>query len=98
MTETRKEKLLDALGWKLLTELQKNARLSFAELGRRVGLSTPAVSQRIARMEDEGIIRGCRADIDPECGIDDHGICSYESGWRCPAQIDCSHSVYAGNR
>ncbi len=58
-------KLLDALGWKLLAELQKDARVSFAELGRRVGLSTPAVAQRVRRMEDEGIIRAYRAEISP---------------------------------
>jgi Lrp/AsnC family leucine-responsive transcriptional regulator len=45
--------------------LQKNGRLSFAELGRRVGLSTPAVAQRVRRMEDEGIIRAYRADVSP---------------------------------
>lgn len=60
------EKLLDDLGWKLLIELQQNARLSFAELGRRVGLSTPAVAQRVRRMEDEGIIRAYRAEISPQ--------------------------------
>jgi len=65
LTESSKEKLLDALGWKILTELQKDARISFAELGRRVGLSTPAVAQRVRRMEDEGIIRAYRADISP---------------------------------
>ncbi len=65
MPETGNEKLLDSLGWKLLTELQKDARISFAELGRRVGLSTPAVAQRVRRMEDEGIIRAYRADISP---------------------------------
>ena len=65
MTETAKEKLLDPLGWKLLTELQKDGRIPFAELGRRVGLSTPAVAQRVRRMEDEGIIRAYRAEISP---------------------------------
>ncbi len=65
MPESRNEKLLDSLGWKILTELQKDARVSFAELGRRVGLSTPAVAQRVARMEDAGIIRAYRADISP---------------------------------
>jgi len=59
------EKLLDSLGWKILTELQKDARVSFAELGRRVGLSTPAVAQRVARLEDAGIIRAYRAEISP---------------------------------
>jgi Lrp/AsnC family leucine-responsive transcriptional regulator len=65
LPETGKEKLLDQLGWKLLTELQKDGRVSFAELGRRVGLSTPAVAQRVRRMEDEGIIRAYRAEISP---------------------------------
>ena len=65
MQENGKEKLLDSLGWKLIAELQADARISFAELGRRVGLSTPAVAQRVQRMEDEGIIRAYRAEIDP---------------------------------
>jgi len=65
MPGAAQEKLLDELGWKLLVALQQNARASFAELGRTVGLSTPAVAQRVRRMEDEGIIRGYRADVDP---------------------------------
>jgi Lrp/AsnC family transcriptional regulator, leucine-responsive regulatory protein len=60
------EKLLDEIGWKILQELQENARLSFAELGRRVGLSIPAVTERVHRMEDAGIITGYHADINPE--------------------------------
>ena len=65
MPQSDREKLLDPLGWKLLVELQTDARVSFAELGRRVGLSTPAVAERVRRMEDEGIIRAYRAEIDP---------------------------------
>ena len=65
MPQSDREKLLDPLGWKLLLELQTDARISFAELGRRVGLSTPAVAERVRRMEDEGIIRAYRAEIDP---------------------------------
>jgi Lrp/AsnC family leucine-responsive transcriptional regulator len=65
MPENSHDKLLDSLGWKILTELQKDGRISFAELGRRVGLSTPAVAQRVARMEDAGIIRAYRADVSP---------------------------------
>ena len=59
------EKLLDQIGWKLLHELQVNGRLSYAELGRRVGLTTPAVVERVKRMEEAGIIIGYHADIDP---------------------------------
>ena len=56
---------LDATNLRLLSELQDDARLSLAELGRRVGLSSPAVADRLARLEEEGVIRGYRADIDP---------------------------------
>jgi len=61
----KNEKLLDQIGWKLLHELQVNGRLSYAELGRRVGLTTPAVVERVKRMEEAGIIVGYHADIDP---------------------------------
>ncbi len=54
---------LDAVGWTLLEALQDNARLSFAELGRRVGLTAPAAAERVRQMEDAGIIRGYRAEI-----------------------------------
>ena len=56
---------LDATNRQLLAELQAEARLSNAELGRRVGLSSPAVAERIRRLEQEGVIRGYRAEIDP---------------------------------
>jgi Lrp/AsnC family transcriptional regulator, leucine-responsive regulatory protein len=50
---------------RLLAELQDDARLSLAELGRRVGLSSPAVAERLQRLEQAGAIRGYHADIDP---------------------------------
>ncbi|WP_017325787.1 Lrp/AsnC family transcriptional regulator [Synechococcus sp. PCC 7336] len=56
--------LIDDIGWLLLSDLQENARLPFAELGRRVGLSLPAVAERVRRMEDSGIILGYRAELD----------------------------------
>jgi Lrp/AsnC family transcriptional regulator, leucine-responsive regulatory protein len=56
---------LDELSRKLLEELQKDARIGFAELARRVGLSPSATAERVRRLEDEGIIRGYRVDIDP---------------------------------
>jgi Lrp/AsnC family leucine-responsive transcriptional regulator len=56
---------VDSTNLRLLAELQADARLSLAELGRRVGLSSPAVADRLARMEEEGVIRGYRAEVDP---------------------------------
>jgi Lrp/AsnC family transcriptional regulator, leucine-responsive regulatory protein len=55
--------MIDAIDWKILTELQENARISFAELGRRVGLTTPAVIERVRKLEDAQIITGYRAEI-----------------------------------
>jgi len=49
----------------LLRELQADARLSLAELGRRVGLSPPAVSERVARLVAAGVITGFPAGVDP---------------------------------
>jgi Lrp/AsnC family leucine-responsive transcriptional regulator len=56
--------MIDEIDWKILTELQNNARTSFAELGRRVGLTTPAVIERVRKLEDAKIIIGYRAEID----------------------------------
>jgi Lrp/AsnC family leucine-responsive transcriptional regulator len=56
---------LDSLDWQILRELQSDARLSFNALSRRVGLSSPAVAERVRRMEEAGIIAGYRAEVDP---------------------------------
>jgi Lrp/AsnC family leucine-responsive transcriptional regulator len=56
---------LDETNWKIVAELQQNGRISFAELGRRVGLTLPAVAERVRKMEDAGVITGYRAEIDP---------------------------------
>jgi Lrp/AsnC family leucine-responsive transcriptional regulator len=57
------EKLLDETGWGLLEELQENARLSYTELGQRVGLSLPSVAERVRKMEEAGIITGYHAEV-----------------------------------
>jgi Lrp/AsnC family leucine-responsive transcriptional regulator len=57
--------LLDETNLRLLAELQADGRLSLAELGRRVSLSSPAVAERLRRLEDEGVITGYRAEVDP---------------------------------
>ncbi|GAA3599376.1 Lrp/AsnC family transcriptional regulator [Flavivirga amylovorans] len=56
---------IDKLNWKILRCLQENARLSNAEIGRRVGVSSPAVSERIKKMEDLGIIEGYKTIVSP---------------------------------
>ena len=55
---------LDTTDWGLIEALQENARLTFAELGRRVSLSPPAVAERIRRLEETGILRGYHAELD----------------------------------
>ncbi len=57
--------ILDSLDGKILMELQANGRLPFAELGRRIGLSTPAVAERVRRMEDSGVIERYIAVVNP---------------------------------
>jgi len=56
-------RLLDSVGWKLLALLQENARRSYSELGREVGLSAPAVAERVRRLEEVGIITGYHAAV-----------------------------------
>lgn len=56
--------MIDEIDWKILYELQIDARISYAELGRRIGLTTPAIIERIRKMEDAGIITGYRVELD----------------------------------
>jgi Lrp/AsnC family transcriptional regulator, leucine-responsive regulatory protein len=63
MPPNRRE--VDGINRRLLAELQQNARLTLAELGRRLDLSPPAVADRLQRLEDEGVIAGYRAELDP---------------------------------
>ena len=57
--------LVDQTDLLLLEELQHNARTSFSELARRVGLSTPSVIDRIRRLEESGVLLGYRAEVNP---------------------------------
>src|SRR5579875_2901570 len=57
---------LDEVDWRILGELQTNARITFAELGRQVGLTAPAVAERVRRLETTGIITGYHAQVNPE--------------------------------
>jgi len=56
----------DAKDWQLLEALQQDARLGYAELGRKVRLSAPAVAERVKRLEEAGVITGYRAMVDPK--------------------------------
>jgi len=57
--------LLDELNIRLLTELSEDPRLRTTELARRLGVSTPTVRERMTRLEEAGVIRGYRLDLDP---------------------------------
>jgi Lrp/AsnC family leucine-responsive transcriptional regulator len=57
---------VDAIDLSLVELLRGNARLSYAELARQVGLSAPAVHERVGKLEASGVIRAYRADVAPE--------------------------------
>ncbi len=56
---------LDAIDRKIIGELSSDGRVPLAELGRHVSLSSPAVAERVRRLERAGVITGYRAEIDP---------------------------------
>ena len=58
-------KPLDRTDWRIIGELQRDGRLSYNQLGRRVNLSAPAVAERVRRLEESGVITGYQARINP---------------------------------
>jgi Lrp/AsnC family leucine-responsive transcriptional regulator len=64
-TYTSLNKEIDAVNRRVLEELQRDPRLTMSELGRRVGMSSPAVTERVRRLEEAGVIRGYRLDLNP---------------------------------
>ena len=64
--DLQNDKLLDQIGLKILAVLQENARLPLSRIGRKVGLSAPAVAERIRKLEEAGIIKGYHPRIAPE--------------------------------
>ncbi len=58
------ESSLDSTDWQILRELQRDARLSYNELGRRVNLSAPAAAERVRKLEDRGVITGYSVQVD----------------------------------
>jgi Lrp/AsnC family leucine-responsive transcriptional regulator len=57
---------VDVTDWRILGELQRDGRASYAELARAVSMSPSAVAERVRRLEESGIIAGYRAVVDPE--------------------------------
>lgn len=57
---------IDDTDRKILDELSRNSRLSMSELGRRVNLSSPSVTERVRQMESFGIIKNYTLEIDYE--------------------------------
>lgn len=58
--------VLDDINRDLLDLLQVDGRMSYRELGERIGLTAPAVAERVRKLEDAGVIRGYRAVVDYE--------------------------------
>ena len=56
---------IDEVDRRIIAEVQADGRVTMAGLGRRVGLSAPAVTERLGRLERRGVIRGYHADVDP---------------------------------
>ncbi|EAQ99953.1 Lrp/AsnC family transcriptional regulator [Maribacter sp. HTCC2170] len=54
---------IDDLNWRILECLQENARESFASIGRKVGLTPPAVAERVKKLEDLGVILGYKSTV-----------------------------------
>jgi Lrp/AsnC family transcriptional regulator, leucine-responsive regulatory protein len=63
--EALQMKPLDQTDWRIIAELQRDGRLSYNQLGRLVNMSSPAVAERVRRLEESGVIAGYQARIDP---------------------------------
>lgn len=64
-TYTTSAHCVDDINVRLLAELRRDCRITMAELGRRVGMSSPAVTERVRRLEEAGVITGYRLDTNP---------------------------------
>src|SRR6266853_6572215 len=64
-TYTTFHKEIDPVNIRVLKELQRDPRLTMSELCRRVGMSSPAVTERVRRLEEAGVIQGYRVELNP---------------------------------
>ncbi len=79
---------IDETGWKILEELQKNARIPFKQLADKVNLSPTATIERVKRMEEEGIILDYRATVDPaKVGYYFSAILSFQTNYGNPDPV-----------
>ena len=79
---------IDEIGWKILEELQKNARIPFKQLADKVNLSPTATIERVKRMEEEGIILDYRATVDPaKVGYYFSAILSFQTNYGNPDPV-----------
>ncbi len=80
MGKTLNNKVLDDLNWHILEQLQTDGRMAAVEIGRRVGLSAPAVADRIQKLEDLGYIKGYQTLLDlDKMGLTIRAIVSYKN-------------------
>jgi Lrp/AsnC family leucine-responsive transcriptional regulator len=98
---------MDKIDYKILAELQDNARISIVELSRRVGLTKTPCAERVRRLEKGGIIRGYHADLDAlEMGLGHvvmvqvllssttaHDLKKFNEGVRRIPQIQSCHMI-----
>ncbi len=96
---------LDATDLAILRVLQANARATYTEIGKAVGLSAPSAHDRVHRLEDRGVIRGYHAAVDPELlglgvlalvGVVPTGVAdlaSMEAAFAADGQIEAVYSV-----
>jgi Lrp/AsnC family leucine-responsive transcriptional regulator len=70
---------LDSTNWRILAELRRDARKTFKDIGESVGLTRPAVRERILRMEEAGIISGYRVEFDVDAlGTTVHAMVAFK--------------------
>lgn len=103
LTKKYKGDMMDTIDYKIIELLQTNGRISMKELGELVSLSSPAVSERVKRLEIDGIITGYTATINPEkLGLTIHAIINvsmlknsrkdfFELLEKCENIIECHH-------